>query len=81
MNKNAKYTMSTTYDEFNLFFEYDSGAYITVYINNKPCDVINVYDYEAGKSTIINVGDFNNACNEYIDYTTNYDLHNLFMYS
>ena len=51
-------------------FEYVGGAYIEVIVCGKAIDVINVYDYEAGKSTITSADDVANAINEYLN---NYD--------
>jgi hypothetical protein len=60
-----------------LHFEYEGGAYIDVSFDGASAtDVINVYDYAAGRSTVATRRDFERAISDYLREMDYHDLLN-----
>lgn len=68
-------------DGMTVSFHYDHGAYVTASVDGKAVDVINVYDYEKGASTITCADDLKVAIEDYMADRTPSDFINLYNYS
>lgn len=52
--KPARNFPSRGIEKFVWTAKYSGGAYIEIFVNNQPVDVINVYNYKLGMSTLNN---------------------------